>query len=115
LAGIALLPWEKWFAWLIHKVAVALRRRLYRMQQKRRLARSEGWPRAHGVVEGVNWDSSNPREEVVFSYSTQRGCYSGSFWHWFDSSDARHVEAGDRVVLRFNPANDEESVFLEFC
>jgi len=26
LAGTAFLPWEKWLAWLVHKVAMAIRR-----------------------------------------------------------------------------------------
>jgi len=114
LAGTAFLPWEKWFAWLVHKLAVAIRRRSHRIQRQQSLSRSESWPQVEGTVEGINWDSSNPREEVVYSYSTSQGYRSGSFWHWFDSATPRQIRIGDRVVLRFNPSNGEESVFLQF-
>src|SRR4051794_3674974 len=44
----------------------------------------------------------------------RRGYRSGSFWRWFDSATPRQIRIGDRVVLRFNPSNGEESVFLQF-
>jgi hypothetical protein len=114
LAGTAFLPWEKWFAWLVHKFGVAIRRRFHRIQRQRSLSRSESWPQVEGTVEGINLDMSNPREEVVYSYLTPQGYRSGSFWHWFDSATPRQIRVGDRVVLRFNPSNHDESVFLQF-
>jgi len=77
LAGTAFLPWEKWFAWLVHKLAVAIRRQSHRIKRQRSLSRSESWPQVEGTVEGINWDSSNPREEVVYSYSTPQGINLG--------------------------------------
>jgi hypothetical protein len=32
----------------------------------------------------------------------------------FDSAAAREIRVGDRVLVRFNPADDEESVFVQF-
>src|SRR3954469_14819126 len=89
LAGTAFLPWEDWFAWLVHKFAVAIRRRSHRIQRQRSLSLSESWPQVEGTVEGINLDISNPREEVVYSYVTPQGYRSGSFWHWFDSATPR--------------------------
>jgi len=114
LAGTAFLPWEEWLAWVVHKLAIIIRRSLNRIHRQRSLAYSENWAQAEGTVEGINSDSSNPREEIVYSYSTQRGYYSRSFWYWFDSSDGRHVRVGDRIVLRYDPANHENSVLLQF-
>jgi len=75
---------------------------------------SKTWPQVEGIIEGINSDFSNPREEVVYSYSTPQGYHSGSFWYWFDSSIPRQIRVGTRVVLRLNPSNHEESVFLQF-
>ena len=52
------------------------------------------------------------REEIVYSYSTERGYYSGYFWRWFDSSDPRQVRAGDRISLRYNPDQHDTSIVL---
>jgi Protein of unknown function (DUF3592) len=103
MAGIAFLPWEEWIA-----------RGLHRLQRKRSLAMSANWPQAEGTVHGVNWDGSHPREEVVYSYSTERGFYSGYFWRWFDSSDVREVRVGDAITLRYDPEEHDRSVFLSF-
>jgi hypothetical protein len=84
------------------------------MQRDRSLSRSQSWPQVEGTVEGINWDISNPREEVVYSYSTPQGYHSGSFWHWFESATAREIRVGDRVVVRVNPGDDQESVFVQF-
>jgi hypothetical protein len=114
MAGTAFLPWEEWLARLLHALAVALRRWLYRTRRKKDLTRSKGGGQTRGTVQDVKWDSSNPREEVVYSYSTERGYYSGSYWHWFDSSDKRQVRVGNRITLRFDPEDHESSVFLGF-
>jgi len=111
----AFLPWEKWIARLIHPLVVAVKRWLNRLQRRRSLARSEGWPEAVGTIEAVNWDSSSPREEVVYGYSTDQGYYSGAYWRWFDLSDSREVRVGDRLALRYNPKQHGTSVFLRLC
>lgn len=69
----AFLPWEKWLARLVHPIKVALARKIYNRRRKRHLAKSAGWPQANGTVLRLNWDSSYPREEVVYFYSTERG------------------------------------------
>jgi hypothetical protein len=114
MAGLAFLPWEKLFGPLVHSLDVSIRRRLYLARRGRSLALSAGWSQAEGTVHSVNWDSSYPREEIVYSYSTERGYYSGYFWRWFDSSDAREVRVGDRIALRYDPAEHDKSVFLTF-
>jgi hypothetical protein len=114
MAGTAFLPWEEWLARLLHPLAVTLRRWLYKKQRDRLLARSEGWPQAEGTVFSINWDSSFPREEILYSYSTEQGYFSGSHWRWFDSSDAREVKVGARILLRYSIEDPAESVFLSF-
>ena len=115
MAGTAFLPWEEWIARLLHPLAVAIRRRLHAARRKRSLAASEDWPKGEGTVFSVTCDVSNPRERIVYSYSTDRGYYSGSFWHWFDASDRRQVRIGDRVALRYCPQDPEKSVCVKFC
>src|SRR5579864_266159 len=105
----AFLPWEKWIARLLHPIAVAVRRWLYKVRRKRLLSASEGWPEVEGSVVSIGWDSSFPREEIVYSYSMAQGYYSGSHWLWFDPSNAREVRIGDRIVLRYGPQNPEKS------
>jgi|ERR1700690_886607 len=114
MAGLAFLPWEEWLARLLHPLAVAVRRWLYQARRRKDLARSQCWSEIEGTVHEVKWDSSNPREEVVYSYSTNHGYYSGSSWHWFDPADKRQVRVGNRVTLRIDPEDHEESVFLAF-
>src|SRR4051794_33048034 len=99
MAGTAYLPWEEWLARILHPLAVAARRWLYQARRRKDLARSQGWREIEGTVHEVKWDSSNPREEVVYSYSTNHGYYSGSCWHWFDRADKRQVQVGNRVLL----------------
>ena len=113
MAG-AFLPWEDWLARILHPLAVAVRKRSYQARRREDLAQSQGWGQTQGTVHDVKWDSSNPREEIVYSYSTEGGYYSGSCWHWFDSSDKRQVRVGDRITLRFDPEDNERSVFLGF-
>jgi hypothetical protein len=111
----AFLPWEKWLARLLHPIAVATKRRLYRIRRRRSLTRSQHWPQTQGTVLVINWDSSCPREEILYSYTTEQGYQSGSHWHWFDRLDPRQVRVGDQIVVRYDPDNQQESVFLQFC
>ncbi len=114
MAGIAFLPWEEWIGRLIHSIAVAIRRRLYQQRHNRSLATSTTWPQAEGTVFQVNSDFSNPREEIVYYYSTESGYHSGFFWRWFDSSDGRQVRAGDVITLRYDPEEPDRSVAVGF-
>ena len=111
MAG-AFLPWEEWIARLIHTLKVIIPRRLYQQRRKRSLDISAKWPQTHGTVDKINWDSSYPREEVVYFYSTQQGYDSGFFWRWFDLSEVREVRAGDRITLRYDPDQHDRSVFV---
>lgn len=114
MAGTAFLPWEKWLARLLHRLAVEIKRWMYEVGRRRCLERSQRWPQTHGTVQQVNWDSSCPREEILYSYSTEQGYQGGSFWHWFDGSNPRQVHVGDQVVVRYNPDHYQNSVFLHF-
>src|SRR5580692_6516647 len=111
----AFLPWEKWLARLLHQLIVAFRRWLHQMGRHRSLARSEKWCQTEGTVHLINWDSSLPREEIAYCYTTEQGYHSGSYWRWFDRSDARQVRVGDQIKLRYNPEQHDGSVFLRFC
>ena len=110
MAGIAFLPWERWIA----RLAVAIRRRLYQHQRRQSLAVSATWPQTEGTVHRINSDFSNPREEIVYYYSTESGYHSGYFWRWFDSSGARQVRVGDAIMLRYDPKEPDKSVVLGF-
>ncbi len=77
MGGLAFLPWEKWAARTLHSLAVGITRLTYKMQRRRSLSRSNGWPEVEGTVEGIQWDSSFPREEVSYSFRTDRGDFSG--------------------------------------
>jgi hypothetical protein len=114
VAGTALLPWEEWLARLLHPVIVAIRRWSYERRHRRDLDRSANWVKAEGIVHEVKSDFSNPRERIDYFYSTERGYYSGSIWHWFDRANPRHVSVNDRIVLRYDPADHERSIFLQF-
>lgn len=114
MAGTALLPWEKWLAQLLHPVIVAIRRSSYERQRRRDLARSGNWPKVEGTIHEVKSDFSHPRERIDYFYSTDRGYYSGSFWHWFDRANPRQVLVKDRIVLRYDPTDHEHSIFLQF-
>ena len=111
----AFLPWEEWLARVLHSIAVAIKRWLYQMRRSRNLAASQKWRQGQGTVITINWDSSCPREEILYSYSTEQGYQSGSFWHWFDSTNPRQVKVGNQIVVRYDPANQQNSVFLQFC
>jgi hypothetical protein len=113
--GVALLPREKWIAWLVHAIRVAVGRRLHQWRWNRALAKSKGWEQAEGTVQRINWDSSLPREEIAFADSTDRGYHSRFFWRWFDSKDRRQVQVGNRVALRYDPyVIPDKSVFVGF-
>jgi hypothetical protein len=110
LAGLALLPWEKW----IEAVINAIRRKVYRQRWNRDLAISATWHQAEGTVYQVNSDASNQREELVYYYSTPSGQHSGFFWHWFDSSDEPNTSAGGIINLRYDPDDPDQSVVVSF-
>jgi hypothetical protein len=61
-----------------------------------------------------NWDSSLPREELVYQYTTVQGYYSGSHWLWFERVEPHEVKTGDQIILRYKPEDPEISVFLKF-
>lgn len=111
MAG-AFLPWEEWFARLIHAIAETINRTLYQLRRKWVLARSASWPQVKGAVDRVSWDDSYPREEIAYFYSTERGYYSGFVWMWFEPSDAQEVRAGDEIILRYDPDEHGKSVFV---
>ena len=108
----AFLPWEKWLGHLLHILAIAIRKLLYRIRRRRSLARSLGWPETDGIVRSVQWDSSLPREEIAYSFTADRGDQSGYQWIWFDSPNQRQPHVGEKIRLRYNPQNPDESVFL---
>jgi len=114
MAGIAFLPWEKWIARLLHPLYVRLRRRWLEWQRDRLLARSMSWTEVEGEIWRTVWDSSLPREQLLYSYSIGGDYFSGGSWRWFDRSSACELRAGDRIVLRYNPAHPEESIFVRF-
>lgn len=110
----AFLPWEKWLARLLHPIYVAIRKWLYEGQRRRELDESRAWPEAEGTVVAIKWDSSLPREEVLFNYHTDLGYFAGSHWRWFEKSEAREVKAGDRLLLRYSAGDPGRSVFVRF-
>jgi hypothetical protein len=111
--GAAFLPWEKWIAQLFHGLSIEIKRRLYKIKRRRALAKSQGWPEIDGSITAVIWDSSSPRDEILYSYNTQGNYYSGSHWRWFDLSDARELRVGDTVMLRYDEKEPEESILLK--
>jgi hypothetical protein len=115
MAGTAFLPWEKWIAQLLHPLYVAIRKWLHRKQRRQDLEESEGWPEAEGTIHSKRWDSSLPREKLLYSYSTKEGYCSGRHWLWFERSDAREVKVGEQIVVRYRPGKPEESIFLRFA
>jgi hypothetical protein len=112
MAGSAFLPWEDWIARLLHPWIVAIRRRIYARQRRRLLAESAGWPQTDGVIQNINADFANPREEITYVYSTQQGYFSGYFWRWFESSNASAVKIGDKLTLRYNEENHDQSIVV---
>ena len=112
MAGTALLPWEEWLARLLHAITVAIRRWSYKRRYTRELALTANWPKTEGTIHRVSPDFSNPREQIDYSYLTERGYYSGSYWHWFDRASPGQLRIDDRIVLRYDPADHEHSVFL---
>jgi hypothetical protein len=114
MAGTALLPWEEWLARLLHPLYVAIRRTLHKRERRHDLHESEGWPQAEGAIHSKKWDSSLPREELLYSYSTAQGYYSGTHWLWFERSEPHEVKVCDRIILRYMPDDPQRSVFLRF-
>ena len=113
MGGLAFLPWEEWAARAIHRLAVALKRLLYRTQRRRSLSRSTGWPETEGTVESIQWDTSFPREEVSYSFETGRGKFSGYNWVWFESPNDTQFHVGDTVAVRYLQDDPSESVLLK--
>jgi len=114
MAGTALAPWEQWLARILHPLYVAIRRWLHQRQRQRSLNESIGWLETSGTIHSIRWDSSLPREELQYSYSTGQGYYSGTHWLWFERSEPHEVKVGDRITLRYRPNDPETSVFLKF-
>jgi hypothetical protein len=102
MAGTALLPWEEWLARPLHPIIVAIRRWSYLRRHNRELAQTASWTKTEGTVQEVKSDFSNPREQVDYFYYTERGYYSGSFWHWFERAKPRQIRIDDsnRAALR---------------
>ena len=108
----AFLPWEKWIARLFHVLAVALRRAAYEAKRRHDLSRSAAWAEAVGTVETVKWDTSFPREEIGYSYTTPDGVQTGYSWTWFESPNEPQPRIGDKIRLRYNEENPGDSVFI---
>jgi hypothetical protein len=113
MGGLAFLPWEKWAARVLHGLAVGIKRFFYKMQRRRSLSRSKEWPEAEGIVEGIQWDSSFPREEVSYSFRTDRGDFSGYNWIWFESPNDPQFHVGDKVAIRYVQDDPAKSVLLK--
>jgi hypothetical protein len=112
MAGLAFLPLEKWIARGVHWIVVSIRERVDRFQRARALASCRNWIEVEGTITAIQSDSSNPREEIVYSYSTDQGYQSGSYWHWFERERMRVVQSGDRILIRYDPKHPETSVFI---
>lgn len=112
MGGLAFLPWEKWIARAFHTFAAGLKRWSFKMRRQRNLARSKGWPEIRGIVESVNWDSSMPREEVCYSFQTERGDYNGYDWVWFESPNDPQFHVGDAILIRYAQDDPAKSVLL---
>jgi hypothetical protein len=50
----------------------------------------------------------------MYCYTTEQGYHSGSYWHWFDPLTLHQVREGDRIVVRYNPEQPDNSVFSDF-
>ena len=108
----AFLPWEKWLGRLLHVVSIAIQRFLYKARRRRSLARSSEWTETEATVERIAWDSSLPREEIAYWFTTARGRYTGYQWIWFESPNEWQPRVGDKILVRYDGKNPEESVFL---
>jgi|ERR1700722_5057980 len=108
----AFLPLEKWLGRLLHIFAIAISKLPYTIRRRRLLARSSGWPETERIVTSIQWDSSLPREEIAYSFATDQGDQSGYQWLWFDSPNERQPQVGEKIRLRYNEQNPEESVFV---
>jgi hypothetical protein len=112
VAGLALLPWEQWLARLFHFVSGAIKLWSYEHRRNLDLARTESWPKTEGTVHRVTPDFSYPREQIDYCYSTEQGYHAGSYWHWFDQTNPGQIRIDDAIVLRYDPDDHEQSVFL---
>ena len=109
----AFLPWEKWLGRLVRVVAIAIQRFLYNVRRRQSLARSSGWIETEAIVERIECDSSLPREEIAYWFTTAGGRYTGYQWLWFESTNDRQPHVGDKILVRYDDKNPEESVFLK--
>ena len=94
----AFLPWEKWLGRLLHVVSIAIQRFLYKARRRRSLARSSEWTETDATVERIEWDSSLPREEIAYWFTTARGCHTGYQWIWFESPEEWQPHVGDKIL-----------------
>jgi len=117
MGGLALLPWEKWAARLLHSIAVAIMRQTSRLRRWWALSHSDGWPEVEGTVEQISWDSSWPRDEIAYSYCAQGTSYSGYYYAWFSdrSPNVRQLQGGDKVLVRHKPDDPGKSVLVRLA
>ena len=108
MGGLALLPWEKWAARLLHWMAVAIVRQASRLRRRWSLSHSAAWPEVEGTVEQVIW-------EIAYSYYIEGTSYSGYHYAWFNPSNRSQVREGDKALLRHKPGNPGESVFVRLA
>ena len=106
--GVAFLPWEEWLA----RLGVAIRRRSYKTSRTRELVRTASWRKTEGTVHRVTLDFFNPQEKIDCFYSTKWGYHSGSYWHWLDPANLGQIRKHDRILLGYDPADHQQSVFL---
>jgi hypothetical protein len=110
MGGLAFLPWEEWIGRLVNECW----RFADQQNRKRSLSMSATWPETQGIVASIDADSRLSRERIVYSYSTDSGYYSGFYWRWLDPSEVRYGQTGDKVLLRYDPKENGNSVFLGF-
>jgi hypothetical protein len=113
MGGLAFLPWEKWLARAFHRFATEITKLSYKIRRRRTLIRSKAWPETEGIVESIQWDSSFPRQEISYSFTTDQGSYSGYDWVWFESPNDPQFHIGDKVVIRYVQDGPAESVLLK--
>jgi hypothetical protein len=123
-------------------LAVSLSVYLYRWRRRWSVAsRAQNWPRADGIVNSSydldenatalspqNWRSEEDDDRdyeprwstaIQYTYHVSGEIYSGTYFLPATSSDG-HIAAesgrawlGKKIVVRYNPAKPDESVFLE--
>ena len=112
MAVLAFLPWERWLARLLRPLYIGVRRWFYRKQRTRYLIESENWPQGEGTVEAVHADGFLRRDQIFYAYSTDETDHLGAHWRWFEPGNAHELRFGDKVRLRYDPANPDRSVVL---